>query len=297
VPKKQNPDATPSMKVLAVYWLLLFSGRPWSLTELADRLECAKQTVIRIMDQIDLSGYAPLDSWIGKEDGRRYYQLLKPDKKPSVALSAEDIHTLLLCRDVAWGLLPDSLRETVGRSLGHATVLLPDFGQRAQLPADAACQPPKGGVSYPDDGEVMACPLAAMRENRVCELEYRAIDADRPKVHRVAPRRLIPSQNAFYLTGWLLKDPDTVYQTTLAVQRIARAELTGEIYDQPWPSDEPQGFGIMKEEPFRVKASFEPLAACYVSERVWSQDQVLEPRDDGGVILTFTATSKPEVIS
>lgn len=53
----------------------------------------------------------------------------------------------------------------------------------------------------------------------------------------------------------------------------------------------------MKEEPFRVKASFEPLAACYVSERVWSQDQVLEPRDDGGVILTFTATSKPEVIS
>jgi len=296
MPKKKNPDATPSMKVLAAYWVLLFSGRPWTLTELADKLQCSKQSVLRIMDHIDLSGYAPLESWID-ENGRRCYQLMRPQRPPATALSIEDIQTLLLCRDIAWNLLPDNLREIVSRTIGHATVLLPDFDQRNQLPEGIACPQSSSGVGYSDKGEVLACLMKAMQDNRVCELKYRAIEADKPKLRRVAPRRLLPYKDSLYLTGWMLRDRDTVYQTTMAVQRIAEATLTDEVYEKPWPSDEPQGFGVMKDEPFKVKAAFTPLAAAYVSERIWSQDQLLEPQPDGGVILTFTATSWPEVIA
>lgn len=296
MPKKKNPDATPSMKVMAAYWLLLFSGRPWTLTELSEKLQCSKQAVLRIMDHIDLSGYAPLQSWLNK-NRQRCYQLMKPKKTPAVALSIEDIQTLLLCRDIAWNLLPDSLRETVSRAIGHATVLLPDFDQRNHLPEGIVCPQPTSGVDYSEKGEVLTCLMKAMQENKVCELQYRAIEADQPRLRRVAPRRFLHHKDSLYLAGWLIKDQDTVYQTTMAVQRIAEVKLTDEVYDQAWPTNEPQGFGVIKEEPFRVRAAFTASAACFVRERIWSDDQVLEPQPGGGVILEFTATSRPEVIA
>lgn len=298
MPPKKNPDATPSMKTLAAYWLLLFSGRAWTLSELAEKLGCTKQTVLRIMDNIALSRYAPLETWIeDKGKKRRWYRLMKPRERPNVALSIDDIQALLLCRDIAWGLLPDSLRETVSTVIGHATVLLPDFEQRQRLPDATPCVRSENGVDYSEKGEVLGCLMEAMRENRVCELEYRAIDSRKTRLHRVAPRRLLPRKDSLYLTGWLLRDQNTVYKTTLAVQRIVKATMTDEIYDEPWPEEATSGFGVIKGEPFRVKASFTPYAACYVSERVWSKDQVLEPQADGGVTLTFTATSRPEVVA
>lgn len=296
MPKKKNPDATPSMKVLAAYWLLLFSGRAWTLTELAEKLECSKPTVMRIMDNIEFSGYAPLESGLDGR-GRRWYRLMRPPKTPNVALSIEDIHTLLLCRDIAWKLLPGSLRKTVSTAIGHTTVLLPDFAQRKLLLDGIPCVRPNSGVDYTEKGEVLACLMQAMQENRVCELEYRPANADEPRIHRVAPRRLLPYKDSLYIIGWLLKNHNTVYKTTLAVHRIAKAGMTDEVYDRPWQDDTPAGFGIIKGDPFRVRASFTPSAACYVSERMWSEDQVLEAQSDGGVILTFTATSWPEVVA
>ncbi len=53
----------------------------------------------------------------------------------------------------------------------------------------------------------------------------------------------------------------------------------------------------MKGEPFHVKMAFQPAAAAYVSERTWSDDQMLTSKADGSVILEFTATSRPEVLS
>jgi len=53
----------------------------------------------------------------------------------------------------------------------------------------------------------------------------------------------------------------------------------------------------MPGEPFSATVRFKPAAACYVSERTWSDDQKLTTRGDGSLELEFTATSRPEVIS
>ena len=44
-------------------------------------------------------------------------------------------------------------------------------------------------------------------------------------------------------------------------------------------------------------SSFAPDAAVFVRERVWSKDQTVEALPDGGIVLTFTSTSEPEVHS
>jgi len=42
---------------------------------------------------------------------------------------------------------------------------------------------------------------------------------------------------------------------------------------------------------------FIPKAAMYISERIWSRDQKITRHKDGSITLTFTATSRPEVIA
>ena len=59
---KWNRDVKPSERLLALYSMLLFSGRTVSLTELARELECSKQTVRRLARMLPRSRTASLVS-------------------------------------------------------------------------------------------------------------------------------------------------------------------------------------------------------------------------------------------
>jgi predicted DNA-binding transcriptional regulator YafY len=57
------------------------------------------------------------------------------------------------------------------------------------------------------------------------------------------------------------------------------------------------GFGLSRGEPFRVVVDIIPKAAMYVRERIWSPDQVITTKKDGGLTLEFTANSRVEVLN
>jgi predicted DNA-binding transcriptional regulator YafY len=52
-----------------------------------------------------------------------------------------------------------------------------------------------------------------------------------------------------------------------------------------------------KEDAFQVTAEFTGWAAKYVAERIWSPDQKIKKAGKSKIILEFTASSEPEVIS
>ena len=56
-------------------------------------------------------------------------------------------------------------------------------------------------------------------------------------------------------------------------------------------------FGIIKEEAFNVRVEFTGWAAKYMAERIWSPDQKITKKKGGSTVLTFTASSEPELIS
>jgi predicted DNA-binding transcriptional regulator YafY len=300
-PKKS--DATPGMKLLGLYWLLLFTGREYSLTQLAKELECSKPTVLRLIEQLEVSRLALVDSRLSTVDGQRWYKLKNPAKLPRVTLTVEDIQNLLLCRDMVWHLLPDSLRRSVSKAIGYANVLLPDFADRSQTSDGWAQARTKGGVDYAAKEGVIGLLLKGMRERKICKLTYRKPGALQPKEYFWAPFRLITHRDALYAKGWLMwKDgiPPDIYEMTLAVHRIDSLELTKRKTPKDLKGgqvDECHTFGLIEGNPFRTRIAFTPSAACYVSERTWSKDQKLEPQPDGGVILEFTSTSRPEVIA
>ena len=54
MPARLNPDASSSLKMLQLYSLLLFSGRKHTLSSLAERLQCSKTTIERLISEIEV---------------------------------------------------------------------------------------------------------------------------------------------------------------------------------------------------------------------------------------------------
>ncbi len=301
MPEKIHPHASPAMKILSLYGLLLFSGKNYSLVQLARLLRCSKQTVLRMIEQIEMSHQAKIESWI--EGGRKWFKVKTPPVRPQVCLVAEDIQLLLLCRDFVWHLLPQSLREEVSRTIAKTTVLLPDMEDRSESLTRLGQAYSKGVINYTEHQDLMAILLKAIADRRVCRVDYQAPWRSEPRSYHIAPLTLLAHYAALYVRCYLVTDagePEVIYDNMLlAVQRILQVEKTDRTFTIPQDRLDatPQTFGLMKEEPFRVRVSFGRDAAVYVRERKWSEDQTISPASEGGIILEFTATSRPEVIS
>lgn len=301
MPEKISTYSSPSMKILSLHGLLLFSGKPYSLTQLAQLLRCSKQTVLRMMEQIELSHQAKIKSWM--EGGRKWFKAKTPPVRPQVCLDAEAIQHLLVCRDFVWHLLPQSLREEIGRTIAHTTVLLPDMEDRSRAMTKLGEAYSKGLIDYTEHQHLLDVLLSAMVGHRVCRVRYHSPKRSEPREYCIAPLTLVAHHATLYVRCWLVTDagePEIIYDgMLLAIQRLQQVELTERTFTVSEDSlrDGLHIFGLMKGEPFRVQISFRPEAAVYVKERKWSEDQTISPRPDGGIILEFTATSRPEVVS
>ncbi len=57
---RHSPDRSYGEKLISLFAKLLFTGRRYSLTELARSLGCSKQTVLRLIDDISLAYEVPI---------------------------------------------------------------------------------------------------------------------------------------------------------------------------------------------------------------------------------------------
>jgi predicted DNA-binding transcriptional regulator YafY len=300
MPEKKDAYSTPAMKVLRLYILLLFSGRKYSLAELARKFDCSKQTILRMMEQINLSKFEQVDSW--EEEGRRYFRAKTPPQRPNLALDVEAIQHLLLCRDIVWHIFPPALRQEIEETIAQTTVLLPDFNQRSEALTSFARNHAKGSIDYSRHQEILKSLLNAIQKKRICQVVYRSSSARKIQELRIAPFKLVAYHDGLFVRARLeesLANPEGNIDRILAVHRIVSLQKTDKTFQVPVDRKKQpkQTFGFMEGKPFRVKVAFGPAAAAYVSERTWSDDQKLKSLPDGGLLLEFTATSRPEVLS
>jgi len=100
MPRKIDPDANAAIKLLGLFGLLLFSGKRYSLSELARRFSCSKQTVLRMLAQIDQAYAIPVKVRSQKNGRQHEYWAEAPRRPLNVSLSAESLSNLLICRDL-----------------------------------------------------------------------------------------------------------------------------------------------------------------------------------------------------
>jgi len=299
--RKIDRDATSSMKALTLYSLLLFSGKRYSLTELAKRLDCSKPTVSRLIGAIDAGNGLHVRVETEKVGKQSFYWATQPAAKPNVALDAKAIQELVLCRDMLWNMMPAVLREEIGATIERTTVLLGNFDEREAALHSVAAPAAKGIVDYSTHQVVLSLLLEALHAGRIVELVYKAHDRPEGKAMAVAPLRLVTHRESLYLLARREQDlgkTEDFFEPRLAVQRIESAALTERTFTPPAMTNEDGTyFGFMPGKPFQVVVEAEARVAPYIRERIWSGDQKITELDSGRLMLAFSATSTNEVTS
>ena len=299
MPEKLSPHSSPTEKTLGLFSLLLFTGKRYTLSQLATKLGCSKQSVMRMVDQIERSHAAGIETGIDHEK-RRWYRIRAPRSRPNVALPPESIQYLVLCKELVWHLLPGSMRQEIDSTLNKTTVLLHDPEERPRALAHVMDVSVKGAIDYTPRHRDIGALLRCIGEELSCRLLYKSARSQEPREHLFAPVRLMSYREALYAMGAIMDrdNPSRVKHTApLAVHRMSEVMPL----DIPRPEivceEECEGFGFVRGKLFRVKAKFEPDVAHYVRERVWSNDQEITEYKNGRLLLEFTARSELEVVS
>jgi len=290
-------------KLVSLFVRLLFSGESYSLTELSHMLSCSKQTVLRLIDDIDLSYNVEIEqSVIGN---RHYYRIKKPTRVPLMSISETEFLVLQMCRDFTAQFLGKKLFMEVTNTLLKSHALASGSNKNCGTSPFFANFCP-GTIDYTPHHDTIHTLIEAMKQKKVCTITYQAIMEIKPKTYAIMPLKLFSHKDTIYLharihTGNGRKGKAMEFDPLLAVHRIKKVTMTDTAYE--FPDDYNfvkvfnKNFGVIKEQVFKVEAEFTGWAAKYVVERIWSPDQKIKKAGKNKIVLAFTASSEPEVIS
>ena len=199
--KKWNSDATPSEKLLALFAILFFNNRDFSLTELTrnDRLNSSKQSISRLLKQLENSGIGSLHRELRNKEV--YYRLERPSMTHPVSLSAEGLSQLALCREFLMDFLPKGMQREMQASLSQAASFLP---KNSSLQDGIGSRISKGHIDYTPHQAFITSLIEAIRKRKVCSICYRASLMGEDKQHSFAPKRLLAYHESMYAEGYLV---------------------------------------------------------------------------------------------
>jgi predicted DNA-binding transcriptional regulator YafY len=298
---KKNPDRSYGEKLISLFAKLLFTGERYSLTELAKLLDCSKQTVLRLIDDITFAYDVRIHDEIR---GNRKYIWIERTRglEPAALLSESEHRTLQMCRAFTEHLLGRTTYKEMERAVEKSGLHLP-VGLEPGDPAFGVVR--TGVINYSTHEAVLRTLIEGMDRRRVCEIGYRNLTAKRAKTFRIKPLKIFAHRESVYVHARLAKSPGKPYKTPkydplLALHRCTRAELTETPFRRPANYDFDkvmnQGFGVWTQKKFRVVMELTGWAASMARERVWSPDQEIVEQGDV-TRLSFWSTSEPEVVA
>lgn len=299
--KKIDVYRTYGQKLIKLFVKLLFTGQKYSLTELSQMLGCSKQTVLRLLNDIQ-RGYM-IDINEEYEQKRKYVSLKKPAlAAPVIALTENDIHILQMCRAFTEHLLGKTLFEEATNALLKGQAHLPSSGSSSGRHF-ASFRP--GSIDYTQYHDIVHSLMDAMEKSRICQITYQGIMEDKPKQIFIKPLKLFSHNETVYLHAQRARTPGKQYQEPhydplLAVHRIKDIKVTERLFKQPRNYDFErffnENFGIRKEDAFEVEVEFKGWAARFAAERICSPDQKIKKLGKNKIRLIFTASSERDVI-
>ncbi|MCX5849656.1 MAG: WYL domain-containing protein [Deltaproteobacteria bacterium] len=301
MPEKFDLYKSYGEKLIGLFVRLLFSGERHSLTELSQMLDCSKQTVLRLINNIRMSYGINIEET--KQGNKSFYRIRKPVASlKNIPLTEAELHSLQMCKAFTQHLIGKKLYEEATQAIFKSRAALAD-GQHIGECHFTAFRP--GTIDYTPQHQIIHTLIEAMEKQKVCKLVYQAIGAPRPKTFYIKPLKLFSYHDAIYLHAQKAKEPGKPYRTPkfdplLAVHRMKSVDMT-DVSFQPDKFDFEktfnQHFGVIKDEVFEVEVAFTGWSATYVAERIWSPDQEIIKKGKNKIILKFTASSEPELIS
>lgn len=302
MPAKKDSYRSYGEKLISLFARLLFSRQSHSLSELARMLNCSKQTVMRLIDDIKMSYGIEIDETI--QNKNKFYRIKrKINVDPSLDLTEAEINTLQMCRAFTEHLLGRQLFDQATQALEKSMAHLP--GDKRGASRHFATFIP-GSIDYTEHQQIILQLIQAMEESKVCKITYKRIMAKKAKTFYIKPLKIFSHKDTIYVHSRMAKYPGKPYKEPdfdplLAIHRIMSVEITDRSFELPtnynFEKAFNKNFGVIKEDAFNVEIEFSGYSAAYVSERIWSPDQKITNKRNGKVTLKFSASSEPELIS
>lgn len=301
MPEKYDPYKSYGEKLIGLFARLLFSGESHSLTQLARMLDCSKQTVLRLLDNIQKSYGIDIEET--KQGNKSFYRIRKSVASlQNIPLTEAELQSLQICKSFTQHLIGKKLYEEATQAIFKSKVALAG-GQNVSDCHFASFRP--GTIDYTSYHQIIHTLIEAMEKQKICKLTYQSIESPHPKTYYIKPLKLFSHHDAIYLHAQKAKEPGKPYRAPkydplLAVHRMKAVVMTDKSF-QPDKFDFEksfnQQFGLIKDEAFQVEVEFRDWAAAFVTERVWSPDQEILKKGKNKIILKFTASSEQELIS
>lgn len=302
MPQKLDIYRTYGEKLISLFVHLLFSGDSYSLTELAKMLNCSKQTILRLLEDITKAYGVDIEE---RMDGNRKYVSLKRLRKdlPRTPLSPMELTVLQMCRDFTSHLLGTQLFEEATRALLKSNAQL---GKESKASDNHFGAFRSGYVDYTPYYGIICTLVQAMDLKKTCRLTYQALMGKKAKTYYINPLKIFSHKDTVYLHAqWdpSIDKPHTEhdFDPLLAIHRMKKIELTERDYKLPRKYDFEKifnkNFGVMKDDPFEVDVEFTGWTAKYIPERIWSADQKITKKGSNKIILKFTTASEVELIA
>lgn len=301
MPEKKEYYSSYGQKLISLFAKLLFTQRSHSLIELARMLNCSKQTVLRLVDDIRRSYGVEIEEFL--EGKRKYYRIKRlSSAKPSLDMTENELNALYMCKTFSEHLMGKDLFKEATQALEKNHTCLPED---KLPPSHHFASFRSGSIDYTPHQDTIRKLIEAMDDRKICKISYKSIMANRAKTFYIKPLKIFSHKDSVYLHAHLARKPGKPYREPefnplLAIHRIKKLEVTERLFtftkNYDFDKAFKQNFGVIKKEAFEVEVEFTGWAAKYASERIWSPDQKII-QNNGKTIRTFGASSEPELIS
>lgn len=269
-----------------------------TINEICDRLDISRKVAMDYLADLQEQHIPVRDKadYYGKTNSKRWY-IDESNYSRSFSIKLTDTERLMLRSVLERTRMFDKteLKEAMAilRSKINSVSL---YDRRKRLTTTYASF--KGGKDYCGKEDVINTVLRAIEESILCTVTYRAANSGEAKTYNIEPYTFVDHGNALYCIAAIPAHNRDI--RVLAIERIEKITLHADqsfTLKEDYDPEQYLGssFGIIVEEPVRVRVRFTASAAFYARERVWGQDQTVEEEADGSIILSFTAAGLTEI--
>ena len=268
-----------------------------TVDELAEETGVTRRTIFRDLEAINEAGYPLTSDW---HEGQKQYLFLTRFKDvPPISFTLQELMTLALLRsqlDLLNGTPFLEDMQSVFRKVN--SVLPPRLAAHMERIAEVAHPLLQGKRDYSKSAQALGVIRHALLHQQSISISYRSTGRGAPSSYRIDPYTLLFQKGGIYLLGFA---HNRQALRTFAVERILAVEPGRERFEIPEGFHAGQAlegaFGIVAEPPMEVKIRFSPGIAHAIRDRVWHASQSVAEEADGGVLLSFRAGGKMEILS
>ena len=209
---KIDNEATSGSKLLRLLFILISDDKEHFLSDLSKKLNCSRQTVIRLSTEIE--SVMGNRFYSGMKYGKRYYKITPNSTLGNlVPRQNKDLRYLNLCRELVDEFMPDQVKKSLDNFLLEYSISKQDLSN--PFTSDEAKGHfsfySKGYIDYTPHFEKIQMLLDAIESKQILSISYKAAGKKELRHHLFAPARILSMSGALYVFGALTTDLKTLH--------------------------------------------------------------------------------------